>query len=102
MSTRSPARTVTGTPSSFVRTPGCCRKRSARRSSASSASAGISTPDYAWGHFLYKGASEILQESKGTNLGNAVLPLGATDFTSALIKVQQAKPDVFVVFQSGD
>ena len=60
------------------------------------------TPDYAWGHFLYKGASEILQESKGTNLGNAVLPLGATDFTSALIKVQQAKPDVFVVFQSGD
>lgn len=60
------------------------------------------TPDYAWGHFLYKGASEILAQAKGTNLGNAVLPLGATDFTSALIKVQQAKPDVFVVFQSGD
>lgn len=60
------------------------------------------TPDYAWGHFLYKGASQILADNKGTNLGNAVLPLGATDFTSALIKVQQAKPDVFVVFQSGD
>jgi branched-chain amino acid transport system substrate-binding protein len=60
------------------------------------------TPDYAWGHFLYKGASKILADAKGTNLGNAVLPLGATDFTSALIKVQQAKPDVFVVFQSGD
>lgn len=60
------------------------------------------TPDYAWGHFLYQGASQILADAKGTNLGNAVLPLGATDFTSALIKVQQAKPDVFVVFQSGD
>ncbi len=60
------------------------------------------TPDYAWGHFLYKGASEILAEAKGTNLGNTLMPLGATDFTSALIKVQQAKPDVFVVFQSGD
>ncbi|MGH7014700.1 MAG: ABC transporter substrate-binding protein [Stellaceae bacterium] len=60
------------------------------------------TPDYAWGHFLYKGASQILADNKGTNLGNAVLPLGATDFTSALIKVQQAKPDVFVIFQSGD
>ena len=60
------------------------------------------TPDYAWGHFLYKGASQILADNNGTNLGNAVLPLGATDFTSALIKVQQAKPDVFVVFQSGD
>jgi branched-chain amino acid transport system substrate-binding protein len=60
------------------------------------------TPDYAWGHFLYKGASEIQTKAGGTNLGNALLPLGATDFTSALIKVQQAKPDVFVVFQSGD
>lgn len=60
------------------------------------------TPDYAWGHFLYKGASQILADAKGTNLGNAVLPLGATDFSSALIQVQQAKPDVFVVFQSGD
>ncbi|HKS70593.1 MAG TPA: ABC transporter substrate-binding protein, partial [Ktedonobacterales bacterium] len=60
------------------------------------------TPDYAWGHFLYKGASKILADNHGTNLGNAVLPLGATDFTSALIKVKQAKPDVFVVFQSGD
>jgi len=60
------------------------------------------TPDYAWGHFLYKGMSQILQESKGTNLGNALMPLGATDFSSALIKVQQAKPDVFVVLQGGD
>lgn len=62
----------------------------------------FSTPDYAWGHFLYKGFSEILAQNHGTNLGNALMPLGATDFSSVLIKVEQAKPDVFIIFQSGD
>ena len=62
----------------------------------------FSTPDYAWGHFLYKGFSEILAKSGGTNLGNAVMPLGSTDFSSVLIKVQQAKPDVFIIFQAGN
>jgi branched-chain amino acid transport system substrate-binding protein len=60
------------------------------------------TPDYAWGHFLYAGFSQILKDSHGTVLGNALMPLGATDFTSALIQVQQAKPDVFIVLQGGD
>jgi branched-chain amino acid transport system substrate-binding protein len=62
----------------------------------------FSTPDYAWGHFLYKGFSDILAQSHGVNLGNALMPLGATDFSSVLIKVQQAKPDVFIVLQGGD
>lgn len=62
----------------------------------------FSTPDYAWGHFLYKGFSEILAKAGGTNLGNALMPLGSTDFSSVLIKVEQAKPDVFMVFQAGD
>jgi branched-chain amino acid transport system substrate-binding protein len=62
----------------------------------------FSTPDYAWGHFLYAGFSEILQKAGGTNLGNALMPLGSTDFSSVLIKVQQAKPDVFIVFQGGN
>jgi branched-chain amino acid transport system substrate-binding protein len=35
-------------------------------------------------------------------LGNALMPLGSTDFTSVLIRVQQAKPDVFIVLQGGD
>jgi len=60
------------------------------------------TPDYAWGHFLYAGFTQILKASQGTDLGNALMPLGTTDFTSALIQVQQAKPDVFIVLQSGD
>jgi branched-chain amino acid transport system substrate-binding protein len=62
----------------------------------------FSTPDYAWGHFLYAGFSEILKKSNGTVLGNALMPLGSTDFSSVLIKVQQAKPDVFIVLQGGD
>jgi len=62
----------------------------------------FSTPDYAWGHFLYKGFSQILAKAGGTNLGNALMPLGSTDFSSVLIKVQQAKPDVFIVLQGGD
>lgn len=62
----------------------------------------FSTPDYAWGHFLYKGFSEILAKAGGTNLGNALMPLGSTDFSSVLIKVEQAKPDVLIVLQGGD
>jgi branched-chain amino acid transport system substrate-binding protein len=62
----------------------------------------ISTPDYAWGHFLEAGFAKILKENGGTVLGNALMPLGSTDFTSVLIKVQQAKPDVFIVLQGGD
>jgi branched-chain amino acid transport system substrate-binding protein len=62
----------------------------------------ISTPDYAWGHFLEAGFAKILKQNDGTLLGNALMPLGATDFTSVLIEVQQAKPDVFIVLQGGD
>jgi len=60
------------------------------------------TPDYAWGHFLYAGFAEILKKAGGTVLGNELMPLGSTDFSSALIKVQQAKPDVIIVLQGGD
>jgi branched-chain amino acid transport system substrate-binding protein len=60
------------------------------------------TPDYAWGHFLFAGFSEILKKAGGTVLGNELMPLGATDFSAPLIKIQQAKPDVFIVLQGGD
>lgn len=60
------------------------------------------TPDYAWGHFLFAGFSEILKKAGGTVLDNELMPLGATDFSAPLIKVQQAKPDVFIVLQGGD
>jgi branched-chain amino acid transport system substrate-binding protein len=62
----------------------------------------ISTPDYAWGHFLEASFATLLKQAGGTLLGNALMPLGATDFTSVLIKVQAAKPQVFIVLQGGN
>jgi branched-chain amino acid transport system substrate-binding protein len=62
----------------------------------------FSTPDYAWGHFLFAGFKEILTKAGGTVLGNELMPLGSTDFSSVLIKIQQAKPDVVIVFQGGN
>ena len=62
----------------------------------------ISTPDYAWGHFLEAGFAKILKENGGTLLGNALMPLGSTNFSSVLIQVMQANPDVFIVLQGGD
>lgn len=60
------------------------------------------TPDYAWGHFLFAGFKEILTKSGGTVLDNELMPLGSTDFSSALIKIQQTKPDVIIILQGGD
>jgi branched-chain amino acid transport system substrate-binding protein len=62
----------------------------------------FSTPDYAWGHFLFAGFKEILTKAGGTVLGNELMPLGSTDFSSVLIKIKQAKPDVIIVFQGGN
>ncbi len=62
----------------------------------------FSTPDYAWGHFLYAGMTKILKQAGGTNLGNLLMPLGTTDFTAGLIKIKEAKPDVLIVFNAGN
>ncbi len=60
------------------------------------------TPDYAWGHFLHANCLKILKQHGGEELGNALLPLGTTDFTSALIKIREAKPNVCCVLNGGD
>ncbi len=60
------------------------------------------TPDYAWGHFLHANCLKILKQQGGEELGNALLPLGTTDFTSALIKIREAKPNVICVLNGGD
>ena len=54
------------------------------------------TPDYAFGHTLQESYAKLLQGFGGTVLGNSLSPLGTTDFTSYLIKAQQAKPDVLI------
>lgn len=59
------------------------------------------THDYAWGHDGYNVARKLLAEAGGTELGNIMVPLGTNDFSSQLIKVRDAKPDVFFVTVGG-
>jgi branched-chain amino acid transport system substrate-binding protein len=60
------------------------------------------TPDYAFGHTLQHAYAEQLKSYGGETLGNALAPLGTTDFSSYLIKAAAAKPDVLIVLQVGD
>lgn len=59
------------------------------------------TPDYAFGHTLQASYAKLLKGMGGTVLGNSLSPLGSTDYTSYLIKAQQAKPDVLVLLVDG-
>jgi branched-chain amino acid transport system substrate-binding protein len=59
------------------------------------------TPDYAFGHTLQESYAKLLKGMGGTVLGNSLSPLGTTDFSSYLIKAQQAKPDVLILLVDG-
>ncbi|HUC19415.1 MAG TPA: ABC transporter substrate-binding protein [Acetobacteraceae bacterium] len=60
------------------------------------------TPDYAFGHSLEKDYSEQLVKAGGKVLGNALAPLGTTDFSSYLIQARAAKPSVLIMLTAGD
>ncbi len=60
------------------------------------------TPDYAFGHSLYTDYVAQLTKAGGVSLGNALAPLGTTDFSSYLIQARAAKPDVLICLQAGD
>jgi branched-chain amino acid transport system substrate-binding protein len=60
------------------------------------------TPDYAFGHALHGGMSSILKGLGGKELGNALSPLGTTDFSSYLIQAKSANPDVLVAIVAGN
>jgi branched-chain amino acid transport system substrate-binding protein len=59
------------------------------------------TPDYAFGHTLQESYAKLLKDLGGTVLGNSLSPLGTTDFSSYLIKAEQAKPDVLINLTDG-
>ncbi len=59
------------------------------------------TPDYAFGHTLQQGFEASLKQFGGTEAGADLVPLGATDFSSYLIKAQAANPDVIIFLQAG-
>lgn len=60
------------------------------------------TPDYSFGHALHKDYMAQLTKAGGTAVGNALAPLGTTDFSSYLIRARAAKPDVLVCLSAGD
>lgn len=60
------------------------------------------TPDYAFGHTLFDNYKRLLGDFGGKVLGNALAPLGNTDFSSYLIKAKAARPDVLMVLVAGD
>ncbi len=60
------------------------------------------TPDYAYGHALEAGFKDVLGRIGGSVVGNELTPLGTTDFSSYLTKIDAAKPDLVLVFVQGD
>lgn len=60
------------------------------------------TPDYAYGHALEAGFKDVLGRIGGSVVGNEQTPLGTTDFSSYLTKIDAAKPDLVLVFVQGD
>jgi branched-chain amino acid transport system substrate-binding protein len=60
------------------------------------------TPDYAFGHTEQAAFAKLNKQMGGEVLGNALAPLGTTDFSSYLIKAKSANPDVLIVLQAGN
>jgi branched-chain amino acid transport system substrate-binding protein len=56
------------------------------------------TSDYAFGHDLLRVARGLLQKMGGTEVGSELVPTGSVDFSTYLLKVKSANPDV--VFQN--
>jgi branched-chain amino acid transport system substrate-binding protein len=59
------------------------------------------TSDYTWGHTAYNVAARILKENGGTQLANDLVPFGTSDYSSYLLKIRQAKPDVLYLSIGG-
>lgn len=60
------------------------------------------TSDYAFGHTLQDGYDANLKQYGGTKLGEDLIPLGTTDFSSYLIKAQATNPNIIVFLMNGD
>lgn len=61
----------------------------------------IITPDYAFGHSLLDGYTDVAKQL-GVEITNDLVPLTLTDFSPYLTKVQAAKPSLFIVLVQGD
>jgi len=59
------------------------------------------THDYEWGWSGTKWARKILEQYKGTDLGESKIPMNTRDFSAFLLKARAAKPDALVLTVGG-
>lgn len=60
------------------------------------------TNDYVWGHTTSAATKSQVEAAGGKIIDNLLVPQNTRDFTSYLLKVQQAKPDVVAMAIGGD
>jgi branched-chain amino acid transport system substrate-binding protein len=60
------------------------------------------TNDYVWGRNTSAATRKLIAEFGGEVIDEILIPQGTRDFSSALIKIQQAKPDVVAAAVGGD
>jgi branched-chain amino acid transport system substrate-binding protein len=60
------------------------------------------TNDYVWGHNTAAATRKLLDEYGGQVMDEILVPQGTRDFSSALLKIQQAGPDVVAAAVGGD
>ena len=60
------------------------------------------TPDYTYGYDCYNLASGILKKEGGTNLGQDLVPTGTSDFSSYILKIKAANPDLVFTSLAGN
>ncbi len=60
------------------------------------------TNDYVWGHSTSNATKALVEANGGKILDNLLVPQNTRDFTSYLLKIQQAKPDVVAAAIGGD
>ena len=60
------------------------------------------TNDYVWGHTTSAATKTQVEAAGGKIVDNLLVPQNTRDFTSYLLKIQQAKPDVVATAVGGD
>ena len=60
------------------------------------------TNDYVWGHNTSKATRRLVEANGGKIVDEILIPQGTRDFASALLKIQQQKPNVVAAAVGGD
>ena len=60
------------------------------------------TANYAFGQDIANSFRELLKAAGGTEVGSDQTPLGTTDYSSFVLKIRQARPDVVIAGVPGD